>query len=47
MGALLGHQNGVLKLKFALDLEEWVELPGKVAQRPLDKPHEGVEESMF
>ena len=30
MGALLGHQNGVLKLKFALDLEEWVELPGNV-----------------
>jgi hypothetical protein len=47
MGALLGHRNEVLKLRFALDPGEWVELSGIVEQRLLDKQHEGVEEHKF
>ena len=47
MGAVLEHRNAVLKLRFALDPGEWVELSGIVEQRLLDKQHEGVEGRKF
>ena len=47
MGAVMQHRNEVLKLRFALDPGEWVELSDIVEQRLLDKQHEGVEEHKF